>query len=296
MTINQYRGCIAEVFAYAERDFFVSDLALSEIWGDAPEDPIPDSRIAALGLIWDAAHRTIPEIAKAAGLSNRKLAERFCIPYRTVEDWAAERREPQLYVRLMLQQCLGLLPAPADLAPAESKITIVLTPDRFLSGSLSGEIILAATSGGVVFSASAVDRDGGRYEVLWSRSTGFDRPSMVLRDDVDVSDQIGRVLSPAVLSRAANTILFLDDAPHLASPGGSWYEASAHDIYDRQHTVYWEIVAEDGRTGIDIEHPVMVKRGEEYVTSRICTIYDDQFNAFLPNDRGYDERTDPFRA
>ena len=41
MTINQYRGCIAEVFAYAERDFFVSDLALSEIWGDAPEDPSP---------------------------------------------------------------------------------------------------------------------------------------------------------------------------------------------------------------------------------------------------------------
>ena len=120
MTINQYRACIAEVFAYAERDFFVSDLALSEIWGDAPEDPIPDPRLAALGLIWDAAHRTVPEIAKAAGLSNRKLAARFGIPYRTVEDWAAERREPPFYVRLLLQQCLGLLPAPADLAPAES--------------------------------------------------------------------------------------------------------------------------------------------------------------------------------
>lgn len=49
MTINQYRACIAAVFAYAERDFFVSDLALSEIWGDAPEAPIPESRIAALG-------------------------------------------------------------------------------------------------------------------------------------------------------------------------------------------------------------------------------------------------------
>ena len=120
MTINQYRSCIAEVFAYAERDFFVSDLALSEIWGDAPEDPIPDARLAALGQIWDAAHRTVPEIAKAAGLSNRKLAERFGIAYRTVEDWAAERREPPFYVRLMLQQCLGLLPSPDALAPAES--------------------------------------------------------------------------------------------------------------------------------------------------------------------------------
>lgn len=120
MTINQYRACIAEVFAYAERDFFVSDLALDEIRGDAPEDPIPEARLSALGLIWDAAHRTVPEIAKAAGLSNRALAERFCIPYRTVEDWAAERREPPLYVRLMMQQCLGLLPSPDALAPDES--------------------------------------------------------------------------------------------------------------------------------------------------------------------------------
>lgn len=120
MTINQYRDCIAEVFAYTDRDAYISDLALSEIWGDAPEDPIPDARLAALGQIWDAAHRTVPEIAKAAGLSNRKLAERFCIPYRTVEDWAAERRDSPLYVRLMLQQCLGLLPSPDALAPAES--------------------------------------------------------------------------------------------------------------------------------------------------------------------------------
>lgn len=120
MTINQYRSCLKEVFAYAERDFFVSDLSLSEIWGDAPEDPIPDARLAALGRIWDAAHRTVPEIAKAAGLSNRKLAERFGIPYRTVEDWAAERRDSPLYVRLMMQECLGLLPSPDALAPAES--------------------------------------------------------------------------------------------------------------------------------------------------------------------------------
>ena len=115
MTINQYRACIAEVFAYAERDFFVSDLALSEIWGDAPEAPIPESRIAALGQIWDAAHRTVPEIAAAAGFSCRKLAERFGIPYRTVEQWSAA-----LYLRLMMQECLGLLPSPDALAPAES--------------------------------------------------------------------------------------------------------------------------------------------------------------------------------
>lgn len=119
MTINQYRALLAEISAYSDRDAYISDLALSELWGGSPEAPIPDARLAALGKLWDAAHRTVPEIAGDAGLSNRKLAERFYIPYRTVEDWAAARREPPLYVRLMLQQCLGLLPAPADLAPAE---------------------------------------------------------------------------------------------------------------------------------------------------------------------------------
>lgn len=48
-------------------------------------------------------------IAAAAGLPHRQLAERFCIPYRTVEDWCAERRTPPDYVRLMMQECLGLL-------------------------------------------------------------------------------------------------------------------------------------------------------------------------------------------
>lgn len=120
MTINQYRSCLKEVFAHTDRDAYISDLALSEIWGDAPDDPIPDARIAALGQIWDAAHRTVPEIAAAAGFSCRKLAERFGIPYRTVEQWSAGHRESALYLRLMMQECLGLLPAPDALAPDES--------------------------------------------------------------------------------------------------------------------------------------------------------------------------------
>jgi len=38
-----------------------------------------------LGQVWDAANHVTKEIAGAAGLSQRKPAEHFMIPYRTME-------------------------------------------------------------------------------------------------------------------------------------------------------------------------------------------------------------------
>lgn len=110
MDRKSFSLCIAEVPAYADRDSYISDLALSSLWGNAPEADIPQKRIDKLGQVWDAANRSTKEIAAAAGLSHRKLAERFMIPYRTMEDWCRGARECPLYVRLMMQECLGILP------------------------------------------------------------------------------------------------------------------------------------------------------------------------------------------
>ena len=49
----------------------------------------------------------IKDLAAEHGMSCRKLAERFQIPYRTMEDWAAGRREPPAYVLLMMQEILS---------------------------------------------------------------------------------------------------------------------------------------------------------------------------------------------
>lgn len=112
MTINQYRTAIAEAASYTDRDAYISELALSTIWGDSEDADIPATRVEKLGQIWDASRRTVKEIAAAAGLSCRKLAERFCIPYRTMEDWSAGKSTCPLYTRLMMQECLGLLQGP----------------------------------------------------------------------------------------------------------------------------------------------------------------------------------------
>lgn len=112
MTDKQYMACVAEAVNYTDKDAYVSDLCLSSMWGDAEDADMPAERIEQLGQLWDACRRSVKDIAAAAGMSQRKLAERFCIPYRTVEDWCAGRRECPIYTRLMMQECLGLFMRP----------------------------------------------------------------------------------------------------------------------------------------------------------------------------------------
>ena len=108
MTNKQRIACIQEAQNYTDRDAYVSDMALSTLWG-ITDDKIPTVRMEGLGQLYDAVKRSVKEIAAAGGLSQRGLAERFCIPYRTVEDWCAGKRECPLYTRLMMQEVLGIL-------------------------------------------------------------------------------------------------------------------------------------------------------------------------------------------
>lgn len=109
MTLKQYQFCIRELPEYKDVDSYVSDIALSSIWEDTTSDEIPAGRVEAIAKIWDAYHKSVKDIAAEAGMTQRKLADRFCIPLRTVEDWCAGKRTPPDYVRMMMQELLGLL-------------------------------------------------------------------------------------------------------------------------------------------------------------------------------------------
>ena len=112
MTSKQYNLCITEAQNYTDRDAYISDMALSSVWGDSPDAQIPQDRLEKLVSIYDAVHRSVKDIAAAAGLSVRAMAIRFCIPQRTVENWyciGKSARDCPLYTRLMMQECLGLL-------------------------------------------------------------------------------------------------------------------------------------------------------------------------------------------
>lgn len=109
MTNKQYSTCVTEAQHYTDREAYISDLALSSMWEDDKTDEIPAERLDAVSQIWDAAHRSVKQIAADAGMSQRKLAERFCIPYRTIENWGGGKNACPLYIRLMMQEILGLL-------------------------------------------------------------------------------------------------------------------------------------------------------------------------------------------
>lgn len=112
MNNSQYYTCVSHCADYTDPDAYVSDLALSSIWGDAPDADIPADRLEALRGIYTAATRPVRQIVAATGLSQAAFAERLCIPLRTVEAWCRGIRESPVYVRLLIQQALGLYTPP----------------------------------------------------------------------------------------------------------------------------------------------------------------------------------------
>lgn len=98
--------------AYSDRDAFISDWALSSIWGDPEGAQVSQARIDALGAIFDAARMSIVEIRAKSGLSRPAFAEHLCIPYRTVQDWELENRPCPAYLRLLIAEHFGLFRRP----------------------------------------------------------------------------------------------------------------------------------------------------------------------------------------
>lgn len=93
------------------RDRYVSEWSTSSIWG-LPEELSDDDLLGAadkLGQIWDIAHMSVKGICQAAGLTQAALAQRFCIPLRTVEDWSRGARKCPDYIRLMMAEALGII-------------------------------------------------------------------------------------------------------------------------------------------------------------------------------------------
>lgn len=103
-----YSLCVREAFNYTEQDAYISDTALSSVWADRDEI-IPESRINWLRSIWTAAHRTVKDICKDAGYTQRGLARHFLIPVRTVENWCMGVRTCPAYLSMLIQESLGLV-------------------------------------------------------------------------------------------------------------------------------------------------------------------------------------------
>lgn len=100
MTDKQIYILAGEAANYTDRDAFVSDAALSSIFGDNDALPTP-SIISQCGIIWDAVNLPFHDLRAQMGLTQIQLSERLCAPRRTVENWEYRDTCP-VYIRLLI--------------------------------------------------------------------------------------------------------------------------------------------------------------------------------------------------
>ena len=107
----------------------MTDKLFAKLWMDALAQPNKEMYIAEYGYpdwfdeigadaskvvctlenIHDIAHMSIRDIILNSHLTQSAFAIKFCIPLRTVEDWATGKRKCADYLRLMFAKSLGFL-------------------------------------------------------------------------------------------------------------------------------------------------------------------------------------------
>lgn len=104
MTNIQFYKFWGEALEYTDRDAFVSDAALSSLWGEDDADPMV--HVPELGKLWDAAHTGVKEIRELACMTQAEFAARHLVPLRTLQRW--EKGECPEHIRLLLMESEGV--------------------------------------------------------------------------------------------------------------------------------------------------------------------------------------------
>lgn len=108
MTDKLFYMIFTDAQGIADRDAFISDWALSSVWGDAEDAEVPADRLLELGMIWDVAHASFADIVAASGLKLVDFAARFAIPYSTAQKWYYNLSRCPAYTRLLLARAVGM--------------------------------------------------------------------------------------------------------------------------------------------------------------------------------------------
>lgn len=104
MTSIQFYKFWGEALEYTDRDAFVSDAALSSLWGEDDADPMV--HVPELEKLWDSAHTGVKAIREFAGMTQAEFAARHLVPLRTLQRW--EKGECPEHIRLLLLESEGV--------------------------------------------------------------------------------------------------------------------------------------------------------------------------------------------
>ena len=118
LTDKQLYSCFPKATASPDPDAFAADAVLSLLDSAGPAQEADPDLLCQLRTLWQVANAPFRDLLDLMGLNQTQCATRFCIPLRTVQDWAGGRRAAPLYLRLMMAEAMQLL----DLRDPRSEI------------------------------------------------------------------------------------------------------------------------------------------------------------------------------
>lgn len=116
MTNHDFYALFGAAIAEPDEDRYIAEWGTSSIFYPEPDEdgPETDDVVRQLREVWRAAHMTVRDIRKAAGLTQAGLAAHFVIPKRTIENWESGVNKCTHYDRLMMAEALGVVSLPRE--------------------------------------------------------------------------------------------------------------------------------------------------------------------------------------
>lgn len=107
MTDKLFYNLWQDALVQPNKDLYIGEYGYPDWFDEISQDPA--EIIDTLEQIHTAANMSVSDIIKKAGLSQAAFAIKFCIPKRTVEEWATNKRQCTPYLRLLFCRQLGFL-------------------------------------------------------------------------------------------------------------------------------------------------------------------------------------------
>lgn len=107
MTDELFSKLWHDALEQSDKDLYISEYGYPDWFDDISTDG--NELIRILENIHLAAHMSVKDIIASAGLTQNAFAVKFCIPLRTVENWAAQERKCADYLRLSFCRQLGII-------------------------------------------------------------------------------------------------------------------------------------------------------------------------------------------
>lgn len=115
MTNHDFYILFSSAASEPDEDIYVAEWGTSGIFSRDPDATAPDIDAVFCDLreIWRAAHMSVRDIRKEAGLTQAELAAHFCIPPKSIQNWESSSpsaaRSCAPYIRLMMAEALDIV-------------------------------------------------------------------------------------------------------------------------------------------------------------------------------------------